>query len=95
MGDDVSIRMWKFSFLMDNASAILAISHVFYFRGLGIKGCGTINEIFDPTRPVHPVVEEFQNRVLFHWPRPLLTIMICGAAMLCGKEYISNSIFSV
>ena len=91
MGDDVSIRMWKFSFLMDNASGILAISHVFYFRGFGGKASGNIYEIFDPARPVHPVVEEFQSRVLFHAPRPLLTIMICGAAILCGKQYISDS----
>ena len=90
MGDDVSIRMLKFSFLMPNASAILAMSHVFYFRGFGIKHCGNVYEIFDPTRPVHPVVEEFQNRVLFHDPRPLLTIMVCGAAMLCGKEFLSD-----
>ena len=83
LSDRNNIRMVKFSFASDDASQLLSLADVFYFKGFG----GDYSKLF-PTfqKPFPSIVEEFQNRVTLNWPRPLMTIHVCGGAIIMGSK---------
>ena len=80
---DRTIKMAKFSFASDDASQLLSLADVFYFKGFG-GGYSNLLPTFQ--KPFPSIVQEFQNRVTLNWPRPLMTIHVCGGAILMGSK---------
>lgn len=85
---DMEIRMVKFSFASADASQILSLADVFYFKGFG----GDISRLRPMLqKPFPSIIQEFQNRVVLNWPRPLLTIQVCGGAIIMGRTFYQHT----